>query len=396
MRVRGRVQARGVDVDLEVGGGEVLALLGPNGAGKSSVLGMLSGLLVPDEGRVTVGERVLLDTAAGVAVPAHARGVGVLTQDPVLFPHLSVLANVAFGPRCARRSRAAAAAAARDWLAALGVADLADRRPAQLSGGQAQRVGLARALAVEPAVLLLDEPLAALDVEVAAQLRPLLRRVARESGRTTLIVTHDLLDVLALADRVAVLHEGRVVELGSTTEVLRAPRSPFAARLAGVNLVRGRAESAGVRTDSGGVVVGVGEVDPGRAGRGGVRACSRRGVPEPARRQPQKRVAQRHHARDSGGRRRRRGTRARRGRWRRAGERRRHPGRGRRTRPGSRSGGAPGREGPGGCPAPLPLTPAALTWPYQEIGGVVRLVLRRRTRLSGPRRNAAMSAGTRR
>ena len=265
--VRARVDSRDVDVELEVPGGQVVALLGPNGAGKSTLLAMLSGLLVPDEGRASVADRVLVDTASGVRLPVHERGVGVLTQDPMLFPHLSVLGNVAFGPRCAGLSRRRATQAAREWLAALGVSELADRRPAQLSGGQAQRVGLARALAVEPDVLLLDEPLAALDVGVAAQLRPLLRRICGEPGRTALIVTHDLLDVLALADRIAVVEGGRIVEVGETMRVLRAPRSAFAARLAGVNLVRGVAVAgpAVVSAEGGGRVVGVGDVTDGGA-----------------------------------------------------------------------------------------------------------------------------------
>nr|WP_218880648.1 ATP-binding cassette domain-containing protein [Kineosphaera limosa] len=256
---------RDVQVRLDVAGGEVVALLGRNGAGKSTLLQAISGLSVPDEGRVVVGGQTFVDTAAGIFRPAHTRGLGVLTQDPLLFPHLSVAANVAFGPRSRGRGRRAAHTSALRWLDALGVADLAARRPGQLSGGQAQRVGLARALAVEPAVLLLDEPLAALDIAVAAQLRPLLRQICREQGRTTLIVTHDLLDVLALADRIAVIEGGRIVEVGTTTQVLAAPRSAFAARLAGVNLVPGLADAGpAVRTADGGRVVGVGDVPDGQ------------------------------------------------------------------------------------------------------------------------------------
>lgn len=261
--VAARVADRDVDVRLDVPGGGVVALLGPNGSGKSTLLQAISGLVAPDEGRVVVGGEVFVDTARGVFRPAHDRGLGVLTQDPLLFPHLSVEANVAFGPRSRGRGRRAAREAAHRWLDALGVGDLAARRPTQLSGGQAQRVGLARALAVEPAVLLLDEPLAALDIAVAAALRPLLRRLCREPGRTTLLVTHDLLDVLALADRIAVIEGGRVVEVGETTQVLRAPRSAFAARLLGVNLVPGTASGEAVITADGVRVVGVGDVTDG-------------------------------------------------------------------------------------------------------------------------------------
>ncbi len=262
--IHARVDERDVEIDLDVPGGEVLAILGPNGAGKSTVLGLLSGLIRPDEGHIRVGERTLVDVDGGTMIPAHRRGVGLLAQDALLFPHLDVVANVAFGPRCAGAGRRRSHDLAMSWLEALDVAGLAKRMPAQLSGGQAQRVALARALAVDPQVLLLDEPLAALDVTVAAQLRPILRRVCRESGRTTLIVTHDLLDVLALADRIAVIEGGRVVEVGETPGVLRAPRSAFAARLAGVNLVPGTCEPGPcVRTAEGGRVVGLGDVPAG-------------------------------------------------------------------------------------------------------------------------------------
>lgn len=265
VHVRARIAARDVDLEFDAPAGQVTALLGRNGAGKSTLLQLVSGLLAPDTGVVTVDGRVCVDVAAGIFRPAHDRGFGVLTQDPLLFPHLSVGANVAFGPRSCGRGRRAAREIAQRWLDALDVGDLAGRRPAQLSGGQAQRVGLARALAVEPSVLLLDEPLSALDVAVAAQLRPLLRRVCREPGRTTLIVTHDLLDVLSLADRVAVIEGGRVVEVGETAQVLRRPRSAFAARLAGINLIAGHAQTGpSVVTRHGGRVAGVGEVTPGQ------------------------------------------------------------------------------------------------------------------------------------
>jgi len=243
LHVRAAVAARGLAVEFDVGPGEVLALLGPNGAGKSTTLHVVAGLLRPDDGLVRVEQRVLTDTRAGIAVPTHARRVGLLLQDPLLFPHLRVAANVAFGLRGPRRRRAAAA---RDWLAEVGAADLADRLPRQLSGGQAQRVALARALAAEPEVLLLDEPLAGLDVAAAGAVRTLLRRVLTRGGRPAVLVTHDLLDVLTLADRVAVLEGGRIVEAGPAAALLAAPRSAFGARLAGVNLVRGTVDATGV------------------------------------------------------------------------------------------------------------------------------------------------------
>lgn len=241
---------RGLDVRLHVEPGEVLAILGPNGAGKSSLLQVIAGLLRPDTGSVRLGERVLTDTAAGIHVATRDRRVGLLMQDPLLFPHLSVAANVAFGPHSRRRlgfRRAPDSAAVRRWLAAVGAAELADRRPRHLSGGQAQRVAIARALAAEPEVLLLDEPLSGLDVAGAAAVRTVLRDVvAGAAGRcSAVLITHDLLDVFALADRVAVLESGRIAEIGRTAEVLGAPRSRFGARIAGLNLVGGRIRADG-------------------------------------------------------------------------------------------------------------------------------------------------------
>ncbi|MGV0850246.1 sulfate/molybdate ABC transporter ATP-binding protein [Mycolicibacterium phlei] len=239
LQVRAVVPSRGVDVDVALGGGEVLAVLGPNGAGKSTLLHVIAGLVRPDKGVVRVGDRVLTDTAAGVHVPTHDRRVGLLLQDALLFPHLSVRANVAFPPGSGDPAR---------WLTAVDAADLADRRPRQLSGGQAQRVALARALAAEPDVLLLDEPLAGLDVAAAAAMRKVLRRVLTRDGRSAVLVTHEVLDVLTLADRVVVLESGRIVESGSAANVLTTPRSRFGARFAGVNLVSGTADGHGAMT----------------------------------------------------------------------------------------------------------------------------------------------------
>lgn len=238
------VEDRDVDVDLSVAPGEVLALLGPNGAGKSTVLHVVAGLVRPDSGSVRVGDRTLTDAGAHAHVDTHARRVGLLMQDPLLFPHLSVATNVAFGARAGKRLvRKSSRAAAAHWLAEVGASEWADRKPRQLSGGQAQRVALARALAADPEVLLLDEPLSGLDVGVATAMRKVLRRVLGLNGRSSILVTHDLLDVVTLADRVIVLDAGRIVEAGPTATVLAAPRSGFGARFAGVNLVAGRAES---------------------------------------------------------------------------------------------------------------------------------------------------------
>ena len=239
LTLRAAVADRGFDVEFDVPAGQVVAVLGPNGAGKSTALHLIAGLLRPDHGTVRLGTTVLTDTDAGVFVPTHARRVGLLLQDPLLFPHLSVAANVAFAPRSRGHHRKAARAAARHWLARVDAAELAERSPRQLSDGQAQRVAIARALAAEPDVLLLDEPLAGLDIAAAAAVRGLLKGVLARDGRAALLVSHELLDVLTLADRVLVLESGRVVEDGPVTRVLAAPRSHFAARFAGVNLVRG-------------------------------------------------------------------------------------------------------------------------------------------------------------
>jgi molybdate transport system ATP-binding protein len=253
LSVRAVVAQRSLDVQFAIAPGEVVALLGPNGAGKSTVLGVLAGVVVPDEGVVRVGDRVLTDTADGVQVATHARRIGLMMQDPLLFPHLSVAANVAFGPRSAKRlSRKASRALATRWLTEVDAASLVDRGARQLSGGQAQRVALARALAAEPDVLLLDEPMAGLDVSVATAMRKVLRGVLTAGGRCSVLVTHDLLDVVTLCDRVIVLEAGRVAESGATGAVLAAPRSFFGARFAGVNLVAGTASGAdGLTTDWG-------------------------------------------------------------------------------------------------------------------------------------------------
>ncbi|QCX28932.1 sulfate/molybdate ABC transporter ATP-binding protein [Nocardioides jishulii] len=235
-----RVTDRDVVVELEVAAGETLALLGPNGAGKSTVLALAAGLLRPDDGTVALDGRVLTDVRDGRTqtwVPAYDRHVATLSQEALLLPHLSVRANVEFGPRAQGRSRREARAVAQEWLDRVGVADLAERRPGSLSGGQAQRVAVARALAAEPALLLLDEPMAALDAAATPAVRETLRQVLAEV--TCVMVTHDVLDAALLADRVAVVEGGRVVEQGATPDVLARPRSVFGARIAGLNLLRG-------------------------------------------------------------------------------------------------------------------------------------------------------------
>lgn len=249
LQLRAVVSERQLDVEFSVAAGEVLAVLGPNGAGKSTALHVIAGLLRPDHGTVRLGTRLLTDTAAGINVPTHDRRVGLLLQDPLLFPHMSVAANVAFGPHTRRAkgrpARATQKATAIHWLREVDAEPVADRKPRQLSGGQAQRVAVARALAAEPDVLLLDEPLAGLDVAAAAGIRAVLRSVITRTGCATVLVTHDLLDVFTLADRVLVLESGTVAEMGPVSDVLTAPHSHFAARIAGVNLVNGTVDRDG-------------------------------------------------------------------------------------------------------------------------------------------------------
>lgn len=236
------VPERGLDLELTVPGGETLALIGPNGAGKSTVLSLISGALHPASGEIVLEGRVL--TGERRWVPPHDRKVTTLSQDPVLFPHLTALGNLMFALRSQGAGRARAQREAERRLAEIGIPELADRRPSQLSGGQAQRVAIARALAADPRLLLLDEPLAALDIDVAPALRELLRRSL--AGRTAIIVTHDVLDALTLANRIAVLEAGHVVDQGPTQELLTRPRTAFTARFAGLNLVSGRWEGRAV------------------------------------------------------------------------------------------------------------------------------------------------------
>jgi molybdate transport system ATP-binding protein len=198
---------------------------------------------------VSLGDRTLYSDEENAWVPPHQRSVGLLAQEPRLFPHLSVRENVAFGPRSSGMPRRQARAAALEWLGEVDLLARADDKPGQLSGGQAQRVAIARALAAQPELVLLDEPLSSLDVQAKPDIRQLLRRVL--AGRTTVLVTHDILDAILLADEVAIVEHGRIVERGPTTQVLSRPTSAFAARSAGLNLIRGVAEGPAVRSPEG-------------------------------------------------------------------------------------------------------------------------------------------------
>jgi molybdate transport system ATP-binding protein len=236
-----------LDVRLAVAPGEVLALLGPNGAGKTTSLRALAGLTALTDGHLRLDGRVLEDPAARVRLAPDRRPVGVIFQDYLLFPHLSALDNVAFGPRCHGAGRAEARALAADLLDRMGLADHAHAKPRRLSGGQAQRVALARALATAPRLLLLDEPLAALDAGARLDVRAELRRHLAAFEAVAVLVTHDPLDAMVLADRLVVVEQGAVVQAGSPAEIARHPRTDYIARLVGLNLYRGEADGPRVR-----------------------------------------------------------------------------------------------------------------------------------------------------
>jgi molybdate transport system ATP-binding protein len=236
-------------VALAVGRGEVVALVGPNGSGKTTTLEAIAGLVPVDEGRIAIAGIVV--STDGVHAPSRERRVGYVFQSGLLFPHLTAIDNVAFGLRSRGMSRPDARAAAAEMLDRLEVAALGDRRPAQLSGGQAQRVAIARALATDPQVLLLDEPMSSLDAGGAMQLRSQLRDYLSAFTGATVLVTHDAMDAMVLADRIAVLDAGAIVQSGTPVEVAASPRTEHVAALVGINLVRGHADDNVVTTADG-------------------------------------------------------------------------------------------------------------------------------------------------
>jgi molybdate transport system ATP-binding protein len=245
-----------LDVDLAVAPGEVLGVLGPNGAGKTTLVRTLAGLHTLDSGYARLDGQLLDDPAGSVFVPPERRPVGVVFQNYRLFPRMTVRDNVAFAPRCAGLGKRAARARADEWIARLGLSDLAGLKPAQLSGGQGQRVALARALAAEPGLLLLDEPLAALDARTKQQIRAELRKHLREFAGATLLITHDPLDAMILTDRLVVIEAGRVVQSGTPAQVARRPATGYVAKLVGLNLYRGRIGERGrIALDGGGELV---------------------------------------------------------------------------------------------------------------------------------------------
>jgi molybdate transport system ATP-binding protein len=247
-----RLSRLNLDTAFTVASGEVLALLGPNGSGKSTTLRALMGLLPLAGGRVVLDGTVLEDPAQRVKLPPENRPIGLMFQDYLLFPHLSAVENVAFGLRAKGTDKKAAREKATETLARLGLDGLAEARPGSMSGGQQQRVAMARALVTEPKLLLLDEPLAALDVSTKTDVRRLLREVLRRSDAANVLVTHDLLDAVALGDRMVVIQDGGIVQTGTPAEVTARPRSQYVADLVGVNLLRGTAHGTTIELDGGG------------------------------------------------------------------------------------------------------------------------------------------------
>jgi molybdate transport system ATP-binding protein len=234
-KVRVKRDGFALDVELNAENGKTVAVLGPNGAGKTTLLRALAGL-IPIDGRIELDGRVLDDSATHAHVPTELRRVGLVFQDQVLFPHMTVLANIAFGLRGRDASRTA-----RFWLDGAGLGVYANALPRELSGGQAQRIALLRTLATEPDLLLLDEPMAALDVTVRAEVRRELSRQLASFHGVRLLVTHDPVEAIALADQIVVLENGKTVQSGTPDEVTAQPRTRFVADLAGVNLLRGHA-----------------------------------------------------------------------------------------------------------------------------------------------------------
>jgi molybdate transport system ATP-binding protein len=256
-----------LDVTIKAEPGDVIAVVGPNGSGKTTMLRALAGLLPLSEGFVRY-DGVPWDED-GHRVSVQDRRTGMLFQDILLFPHLTARQNVAFGPRSRGAHRAASLDAADRWLDRIGMSEYADRKPGQLSGGQAQRVALARALASDPVMLLLDEPMASLDVGVAMSLRIELAKHLREYGGISFLVTHDAVDVQTIATRVIVLENGKIAQQGAPPEVARAPRTEHVAQLVGLNVLRGHSTGTAVHLDSGEELVSVTPYD------GKVLACFR-------------------------------------------------------------------------------------------------------------------------
>jgi molybdate transport system ATP-binding protein len=246
-----------VEASLRAESGHTLVLVGESGAGKTTILNLLAGLLRPDRGHVVLDDVALFDSQNAIETPVHARPLGYVFQDYVLFPHLSVFENVAFGLRAQGFPDAKVRRDTEAMLEQLGIEELASRRPARLSGGQQQRVALARALVLKPWLLLLDDPLSALDLQTRREVRTELRQILANLPCVTLFVTHSPFEAMVFGEQIAVVDHGRIVQEGGRDELLRRPRSRYVAELVGINLFQGRVVSrdsdglAAVETSSG-------------------------------------------------------------------------------------------------------------------------------------------------
>jgi ABC-type Fe3+/spermidine/putrescine transport system ATPase subunit len=219
---------------LNIRQGECFAILGPSGCGKTTLLKLIAGLLPPDEGTITLGEKVI------TSIPAEQRGFGMVFQQPLLFPHMTVIENVAFGLKMQGLGKKARLESAQEVIAAVGLNGYDHRYPSQLSGGQQQRVALARAIVTRPRLLLLDEPFTALDPGIRGEMRRLVKKIHQEFRITMLFVTHDRDEAFELADRIAIMHEGQILQTGSPMEVYTKPDHPIVARFIGsANVIEG-------------------------------------------------------------------------------------------------------------------------------------------------------------
>ncbi len=253
-----------LDAALTIEAGTTTAVVGPNGAGKTTLLRALAGLCRLSRGRIDIGGTVVDEPAAGIYVQPERRSVGVVFQDGLLFDHLSALENVAFGLRSRGCPRVEARARALDWLERVGLESRPDSRPSELSGGQAQRVALARALITQPKLLLLDEPLSALDTVTRRDMRRELRRHLCEYAEAALLITHDAVDVAMLADEIVVIDNGRVIQKATPAEITARPRSGWIAELIGTNLFAGEANGTTLICDGGGALSVAELAPPGR------------------------------------------------------------------------------------------------------------------------------------
>ncbi len=235
-----------LEMSIRVESGKTAALLGPNGAGKSTAVAALAGLLPIDQGRIVLGDEVLDDPDAGVFVPPDERGIGVVFQDYLLFGHLTVAENVAFGLRSKKKERDAVEAKTSAWMERLGLSQLSNSKARDLSGGQAQKVAVARALITDPGLLLLDEPMAALDATTRVEVRRDLADHLSEFAGPRLLITHDPTEAFLLADEIHVIEDGRITQVGSAEDVRLRPRTRYVADLAGSNLLTGTASSGAV------------------------------------------------------------------------------------------------------------------------------------------------------